>query len=78
MEIYSEYYEGDRKATVTRLRRSWDARFDAWEVTMYIKERVIQRSTLNDEQSAENLAEDFIRGGTTSGPTLLNEHVSNG
>ena len=78
MEIYSEYYEGDRKATVTRLRRSWDARLDAWEVTMYIKERVIQRSTLNDEQSAENLAEDFIRGGTGSGPTLLNEHVSNG
>lgn len=78
MELYSEYFEGDRKATVTRIRRSWNAQFDVWEVAMYIKDRVIQRSTLNSEHSAESLAEDFIRGGTGSGPTLLNESISNG
>lgn len=78
MEIYSEYHEGDRKATVTRLRRSWDPRFDAWEVAMYINNRVIQRTTLTNETGAEDLAEDFVRGGTGSAPTLLNEHISNG
>ena len=78
MEVYSEYHNGDRKATVTHLRRSLDPRFDVWEVAMYLGNRVIQRSTLDSHSSAENLAEDFINGGGTNGPTLLNESVSNG
>lgn len=78
MEIYSEYHEGDRKATITRLRRNWDPRMDAWEVALYVRDRVIQRATLTSEQSAENLAEDFVRGEVGSGPTLLNEDISNG
>ena len=77
-DIYSEYYNGDRKATVTLLSRSWDPRMNVWEVAMYINNRVIQRTTLSDEPSAENLAEDFINGGQSNGPSLLNEHVSNG
>lgn len=79
MEIYSEYYEGDRKATVTRIKRSeWQRSFDVYEVAMYVQNKPIQRSTLNNEVDAENLAEDFVRGGSGSAPTLLNEHISNG
>jgi hypothetical protein len=78
MEIYSEYYEGDRKATVTRLKRSYNSTFDVWEVAMYINDKPIQRTTLRSEVDAEDLAEDFVRGGGTSAPTLLNEHISNG
>lgn len=77
MEIYSEYFEGDRKATVTRLRRSLDPRFTVWEVAMYIGDKPIQRTTLKSEADAENLAEDFVKG-YGSAPTLLNEHISNG
>lgn len=78
MEIYSEYYEGDRKATVTRLKRSLDPSFDVWEVAMYIGNKPIQRTTVRSEPDAENIAEDFVRSGTSSAPTLLNEHISNG
>ena len=78
MEIYSEYYDGDRKATVTKLKRSLDPRFDVWEVAMYVGNKAIQRTTMNNEFDAENLAEDFVKGGSTSAPTLLNEHISNG
>ena len=35
-EIYSEYYGAGRKASVTRLRRSLDPKFDVWEVTLYV------------------------------------------
>lgn len=79
MEIYSEYHEGDRKATVTRLKRSdWSRDFDVWEVAMYVQGKPIQRTTVRAEDDAENLAEDFVRGGSGSAPTLLNEHISNG
>lgn len=77
MEIYSEYYEGDRKATVTRLKRSLDPRFDVWEVAMYVGDKPIQRATIHNEVDAENMAEDFVKG-CGSAPTLLNEHISNG
>jgi hypothetical protein len=79
MEIYSEYMEGDRKATVTRLQRSeWAREFDVWEVALYVQGKPIQRTTVRSEPDAENLAEDFVRGGCASAPTLLNEHISNG
>jgi hypothetical protein len=79
MEIYSEYYEGDRKATVTRIKRSeWERSFDVYEVALYVQNKPIQRTTLTNESDAENLAEDFVRGGSGSAPTLLNEHISNG
>ena len=77
MEIYSEYYEGDRKATVTKLQRHWNDHFTVWEVAMYVQGKPIQRATLKSEADAEHMAEDFVRGGS-SAPTLLNEHISNG
>lgn len=79
MEIYSEYFGADRKATVTRLSRSdWTKQFDVWEVAMYINNKPIQRTTLTSEPDAERLAEDFVNNGTQSNQVLLNEHISNG
>jgi hypothetical protein len=79
MEIYSEYFDGDRKATVTLIRKSeWAREFDVWEVAMYVGNKPIQRITTRYETDAENLAEDFVRAGDGGAPTLLNEHISNG
>lgn len=79
MQIYSEFVEGDRKATVTRLKRSeWNRDvFDVWEVAMFIQGKPIQRATVRTESEADLVAEDFVKG-YSSGLTLLNEHVSNG
>ena len=79
MQIYSEFVEGDRKATVTRLKRSdWQREFDVWEVAMTINGRPLQRSTVRSEVEAETIAEDFVKGYGTYSPTLLNENISNG
>ena len=75
MEVYSEYHNGDRKATVTHLRRSLDPSFDVWEVTLYVKDRVIQRTTCRNEPEAENLAESFVQGGDGN-QVLLNEVIN--
>jgi hypothetical protein len=79
MEIYSEYMDGDRKATVTRLKRSdWDRTFDVWEVAMYIGNKAIQRTTLAREEDAEQIAEDFVMNGNQGAPSLLQENIING
>ena len=78
MELYTEYHEGDRKASVTYIRQSeWDRQFDKWEVAMYVQGKPIQRSTCKSQYDAEKMAEDFCQGFGTAGPTLLNEHISN-
>ena len=59
MQIYSEYVEGDRKASITRLKRSdWSRDFDVWEVAMFINGRPLQRTTVRTESEAETVAED--------------------
>ena len=79
MQIYSEYVEGDRKASITRLKRSeWERSLDVWEVAMFINGRPLQRSTARSEVEAETIAEDFVKGYGTYSPTLLNENISNG
>mgnify|MGYP006301910453 CR=1 FL=1 len=79
MQIYSEFVEGDRKATITRLQRSeWVREMDVWEVAMYVNGRPLQRTTARSAAEAQYVAEDFINGLGTAGPSLLNEHVSNG
>jgi hypothetical protein len=79
MQIYSEYMEGDRKASITRLKRSdWSRDFDVYEVAMSINGRPLQRTTVRSEHEAETLAEDFVKGYGTYSPTLLNESISNG
>jgi hypothetical protein len=76
-EIYSEYYGTGRKASVTRLRRSLDPKFDVWEVTLYVGDKVIQRTSCHHEEEAENLAESFVQGGDGT-QILLNEVINNG
>jgi hypothetical protein len=78
MEIYSEYMDGDRKATVTRLRRGWDSTFDVWEVAMYIAGKPIQRTTTKREDDAEQIAEDFVQSGSQGATSLLQENIING
>lgn len=77
MEIYSEYYGDGRKATVTRLRRSLDPAFDVWEVSLYIENRVVQRTTCNNEPEAVSIAESYTQGGDGN-QVLLNEVINNG
>ena len=69
---YSEFYNGDRKATVTMIDTHWDKSFIKWEVTMYINDRIIEKRTISSENMAENIAEDFVNGGNDS-RSLLNE-----
>lgn len=77
MEIYSEYHgSGNRTATVTRIKQHMDPRWDFWEVALYIGNKVIQRSTLQTEDSAEGLAESFCQGG--DGNTMLLNEIING
>ena len=69
---YSEFYNGDRKATITMIDTHWDKSFIKWEVTMYINDRIIEKRTISSENMAENIAEDFVNGGNDS-RSLLNE-----
>lgn len=79
MEIYSEYMDGDRKATVTLLKRSeWANEFNVWEVAMYIGNKPIQRTTVRTEDLAEQIAEDFVHSGSQGAPSLLQENIING
>jgi hypothetical protein len=78
MEIYSEYMDGDRKATVTKLKRHWDDTFTVWEVAMYIGNKPIQRTTVKDGHAAEQIAEDFVQTGSTPGQSFLTEYIING
>jgi hypothetical protein len=73
MELYSEFYNGDRKATVTLISQHWDKSFNKWEVAMYVNGRVIERRTLSSESLAENIAEDFVNSGNYGDSILLNE-----
>lgn len=75
MELYSEYYGEGRKATVTRLRRTLDPQFDVWEVALYIKDRVVQRTTMRIETEAEDFAESWCQGGDGN-QILLNEVIN--
>jgi hypothetical protein len=79
MQLYSEYHEGDRRATVTYIRQSeWARELDKWEVAFYVNGKPIQRTTCRSQFDAEQIAEDFCQGFGTAGPSLLNEHISNG
>jgi hypothetical protein len=49
-----------------------------WYVTMSIDGKTIQKTATLTETEAATLAEDFVHMGSTGGPTLLNENISNG
>lgn len=77
MELYSEYNgTGDRTATVTRVPRHMNSQWDIWEVALYINNKIVQRSTLQNEPDAQTLAESFCQGG--DGNTILLNEIING
>jgi hypothetical protein len=78
MQLYSEFHEGDKKASVSRIRNPHNSYFDKWEVCMYVNGNLIQKTLSNSEQDAEHLAEDFVKGQGAGGPTLLSENIVNG
>lgn len=79
MNLYSEFRNGNRMAVVEKDpslgRNNLMAR---WYVTMSIDGKTIQKTAALSELEAATLAEDFVHMGSTGGPTLLNENISNG
>ena len=79
MNLYSQYTNGNRKAIVERdMSLGRDNIMSRWYVTMSIDGRPVQKTSTITEHEAAALAEDFVHMGSTAGPTLLNESISNG
>jgi len=79
MNLYSEFRNGNRLAIVEKDESLGRGNIMArWFVTMYINGNIIQKSSAITELQAATLAEDFVHLGDTSGPSLLNENISNG
>jgi len=79
MNLYSQFRNGNRMAIVekdTALGRG--NLMSRWYVTMSIDGKTIQKTATLTETEAATLAEDFVHMGSTGGPTLLNENISNG
>ena len=79
MNLYSQFRNGNRMAIVEKdptLGRS--NILSRWQVTMSIDGKTIQKTATLTEIEAATLAEDFVHMGSTGGPTLLNENISNG
>lgn len=66
------YESGDRKATVNLIQSNWDSRYSKWEVTFYIRDRIIEKRTVTSFDQAEVVAETFV-GGFDASKVLLNE-----
>jgi ribosomal protein L21E len=67
--LHSEYFNGSKKAVVSKNN-------DLWEVSMYMDNRILQKTLVSSEEHAENIAEDFINAGSSISPTLLNEKLN--
>ena len=79
MNLYSKYHNGNRMAIVEKDMSLGRSNIMArWYVTMSIDGRPVQKTSTITETEAATLAEDFVHMGSTSGPTLLNESISNG
>ena len=78
MRLYAEYQNGERKATVTKINEHWHHHFDNWRVVFMQNGNPIQASSCKTEADAQKMAEDYVNANASHGPTLLNEHISNG
>lgn len=67
--LYSEYFNGSKKAVVSKSN-------EMWEVSMYMDNRILQKTLVSSEQHAETIAEDFINADAFTSPTLLNENLN--
>jgi hypothetical protein len=76
MNIYSEYVNLNKKATVSKMQNiGYDPMFQKWEVTLFIEDRMIQKITTHSEEKAENIAEDFVQNENGGASSLLSEYV---
>jgi len=75
MKLYSEFYNENKKATVSKMPNDFDQRFQKWEVELFINGRVIQRITTHSEEKAEHIAEDFVQNENGGASSLLSEYV---
>jgi hypothetical protein len=76
MNIYSEFVNENKKATVTKMKlEGLDQRFQKWEVTLFIEGRMIQKITTHSEEKAEHIAEDFVQNENGGASSLLSEYV---
>ena len=64
----SKFFNGNKKAEVSK-----EGFF--YSVTMYIDEQVILKRKVDSIDEAENMAEDFVMEGESSGPKFLNENA---
>lgn len=67
--LHSEYFNGSKKAIVSKNN-------EMWEVSMYMDNRILQKTTTSSEKQAEIIAEDFINSDSFISPTLLNEKLN--
>lgn len=72
--MISEYFNGKKKAIVSK--KDANAQGNLWEVSMYIDDRIVQKTIARTEEHAEIIAEDFINADTFVSPTLLNENLN--
>ena len=76
MKIYSEFFNENKKAVVTKMPlEGYDKTFQKWEVELSIDGRVIQRITTHNEEKAEQIAEDFVHNQNGGASSLLSEYV---
>ena len=76
MNIYSEFVNENKKATVSKMKlEGLDPRFQKWEVSLFIDGRVIQKITTHSEEKAEHIAEDFVQNENGGASSLLSEYV---
>lgn len=79
MLLYSQFRNGNRLAVVEKDETLGRGNLMArWYVTMSIDGKTVQKTATGTETEASTLAEDFVHMGSTGGPTLLNENISNG
>jgi hypothetical protein len=76
MNVYSEFINENKKATVSKMKlEGLDPRFQKWEVTLFIEGRMIQKITTHSEEKAEHIAEDFVQNENGGASSLLSEYV---
>lgn len=76
MNIYSEFVNANKKATVSKMTNlGYDQAFQKWEVSLYIEGRMIQKITTHSEEKAEHIAEDFVQNENGGASSLLSEYV---
>ena len=74
MNMYSEFYNDNRKATISKSSSlGFNPVFEKWEVTLSVDGRVVEKRVALSEDLAKIMAEDFVNMGTENKPTLLNE-----